>query len=174
MRASDRWNIRTIRCGKICVVDSDSHPVIRQGMIREGTGFAAPSHQTDQDGKWKSMNRRCIMLARSGNHESFTWKQGVVLALALLLGIVLAAVIHAADARHAAVAPQALPTGIDEWARPMPDQGAVTRSEPNNARSALWRILDLHQTEQHAAAIAAWNNVTLPHELAVWKWVATD
>jgi tetratricopeptide (TPR) repeat protein len=36
---------------------------------------------------------------------------------------------------------------------------------------AIWRVLELHRCENHEEAIRAWNELSLPQEMDVWKWI---
>jgi tetratricopeptide (TPR) repeat protein len=106
------------------------------------------------------------------HQELETWRWLAILSLAAILTLALATAVGAADAPKKAITPKALPTEIENWARPMPEFKQESKVETADLADQVWRILELHHRQDHEAATLAWNGLAMPPEVVVWKWLA--
>lgn len=107
------------------------------------------------------------MYVRPMHHSGQLGRWLAILALAAILSLLFATAVGAADLSNRK--PALLPAEIHHWAQPMEvPVGAGVRADSGLAES-VWRVLELHRTRKHEAAVAAWNELTLPAGMEVWR-----
>lgn len=101
--------------------------------------------------------------------EILKWIAIIIVAAALCLLFATASAFAGGPAARAE--PAALPSGIEEWARPMESE-FDWMMPTENAAEHVWNVFELHRTGRHAEALEAWTKIELPANMRIWKFLA--